>query len=253
MPEDWREQYALRAKLSAYKRRVDKARDVFRQAAAVGPLVVSVSFGKDSVAMADLALETLGAVPFCTMPIVKDPLPGGEHVLEYFRGRTMVHEIVSEPGDVPWCQVGQMEHERSRSQQHGTIDRVKRIPGRTWARANGFRVQCLGLRAEESKGRRANARFHGLVYPVDDGSLYVATPIAWWTAADVWARIAERDLPYHSLYDRETHGQTRETLRNTGWLDTSGAHDGRIAWLRHHYPEQYRMLVAEFPRVAQLA
>ena len=31
------------------------------------------------------------------------------------------------------------------------------------------------------------------------------------------------------------------------------AHDGRIAWLRTHYPKQYRALRTAFPRVGVLA
>lgn len=31
-----------------------------------------------------------------------------------------------------------------------------------------------------------------------------------------------------------------------------GAETGRIAWLRHHYPDQYRLLEAEFPSIRQL-
>lgn len=68
----------------------------------------------------------------------------------------------------------------------------------------------------------------------------------------MWARIAERGLPYHPLYDCESHGMTRETLRNSGWLTTVGAAEGRIAWLRQHFPEQYRALAAEFPQVRRL-
>jgi 3'-phosphoadenosine 5'-phosphosulfate sulfotransferase (PAPS reductase)/FAD synthetase len=79
-----------------------------------------------------------------------------------------------------------------------------------------------------------------------------AQPLAWWSAQDTWAYLFSREVPYHPLYDRETHGQTRETLRNTGWLSTDGAEQGRIAWLREHYPDQYRLLEAAFPRIRQL-
>jgi phosphoadenosine phosphosulfate reductase len=55
-----------------------------------------------------------------------------------------------------------------------------------------------GLRREQSP-TRANAR----KLEWDDGhGLWKLNPLADWTEQDVWARIAERDLPYNALHDR---------------------------------------------------
>jgi phosphoadenosine phosphosulfate reductase len=55
-----------------------------------------------------------------------------------------------------------------------------------------------GLRREQSP-TRANAR----KLEWDDGhGLWKLNPLADWTEKDVWARIAERDLPYHPLHDQ---------------------------------------------------
>jgi phosphoadenosine phosphosulfate reductase len=55
-----------------------------------------------------------------------------------------------------------------------------------------------GLRREQSP-TRANAR----KLEWDEGhGLWKLNPLADWTEKDVWARIAERDLPYNALHDR---------------------------------------------------
>jgi phosphoadenosine phosphosulfate reductase len=55
-----------------------------------------------------------------------------------------------------------------------------------------------GLRREQSP-TRANAR--KLEWDEAHG-LWKLNPLADWTEKDVWARIAERDLPYNTLHDR---------------------------------------------------
>jgi phosphoadenosine phosphosulfate reductase len=55
-----------------------------------------------------------------------------------------------------------------------------------------------GLRREQSP-TRANAR----KLEWDEGhGLWKLNPLAEWTEKDVWARIAERDLPYNPLHDQ---------------------------------------------------
>jgi phosphoadenosine phosphosulfate reductase len=55
-----------------------------------------------------------------------------------------------------------------------------------------------GLRREQSP-TRANAR----KLEWDEGhGLWKLNPLADWTEKDVWARIAERDLPYNTLHDQ---------------------------------------------------
>lgn len=74
-------------------------------------------------------------------------------------------------------------------------------------------------------------------------------PLAWWTARDVWAYLVSRSVPWHPIYDYEDCGLTREKNRNTGWLSTDGASEGRLIWLRRHFPEQWERLATEFPDV----
>lgn len=60
----------------------------------------------------------------------------------------------------------------------------------------GRRV-LLGLRAEESAARAKR----GVFAPCTKRKRWFVSPIMYWTTADVWEFIRDRDLPYCSLYD----------------------------------------------------
>jgi phosphoadenosine phosphosulfate reductase len=243
--------YLVHAQIPSHRRRVERARAILRDAALLGPLVVATSWGKDSVALADLTIETLGPVPLLHLTS-SYRLPGWERVAEHFAARTTVYEITprrSLAETIGWLREIGLGCERSRSSRRAASE-PKKDAGTAWCLDKGFPVQAMGLRAEENPGTRGKLfRVRGPIYQAR--GMTIVCPLAWWSAADVWAYLAARGLPYHPLYDAESHGLTRETLRNAGWLTTSGAERGRIAWLRAHYPEQYRLLAREFPQVTR--
>lgn len=217
-------------------------------------MVVASSWGKDSVALCDIAIETLGRVPIMHLGSPYG-LPGYEEVTEHFRERTTVHVVESAMSldeYIEWCRDIGLPHERTRGAQGRAVSQIKRSRGDEAVKALGFAVQALGLRASERGPRERLLRARGPTYQLLSGT-WKTNPLAWWTTQDVWAYIVSRDLPYNRrIYDAETHELTRETIRNTGWLSTDGAHEGRIAWLRAHFPEQYRTLACAFPEIWRL-
>jgi len=242
--------YLAHWRTDAMRRRVAEARAVLERASSLGRVSVSMSWGKDSVVAGHLALQYLPP-PVTMMHIASSyRLPGFERVQAYFAARSDLHII--EPRrtlqeTIEWLREVGLPHERTTAQQRAVVKAIKKDVGTAWCIEHGFGVQVMGIRADESKARRAFLRAKGAIY--DARGIKAACPLAWWTAKDVWAYIVAYDLPYHPLYDCETHGQTRETLRNTGWLSTDGAEHGRIVWLREHYPEQYAMLARYFGQV----
>lgn len=243
--------YIAHSNMSAFKRRVQQAQDVMRRAASRGPVVVSTSWGKDSVVLADLALRTLGRVPLLHIAS-SYRIQGFERAQSHFEARTNVHVI--EPRrtlteTIEWLHDVGLPHERTKSQQADVVKAIKKDVGTDWCNRNGYSVQLLGMRAEENQRTRGMLfRRLGLIY--EARGISIGAPLGWWTARDVWAYIVVHDLPWHPMYDMETHGVTRETIRNAGWLSTDGAEHGRISWLRHHYPEHYRELVENFPQIS---
>lgn len=245
--------YRAHARTKAFARKVDQAKRAIEEAATRGRVVVSSSWGKDSIATLSLALDALGEVQVVHMDSAYK-LPGWEPVHEHFAARAAVHTIPARrtlQETIEWLRVVGLGYERETQSATTVAHRMKRDAATEWCDAHGYSVQVLGLRADESNIRRMVLRKRGLVYQIASGQ-WRALPLGWWSVVDVWALIFSRDLPYPRLYDCESHGYNRETLRNTGWLTTIDAPDGRIAWLRAHFPEQYAQLVAEFPRLAQL-
>ncbi len=60
------------------------------------------------------------------------------------------------------------------------------------------RKKLIGVRIDESKSR---AKRWSLLTPDRKGKTTFLAPICYWTAADVWAFINDRSIPYCSLYD----------------------------------------------------
>ena len=254
MRESDRRMYEAWATLSAYRRRVAQAKEVMLRGADRGTMALAVSWGKDSLAMAHLALEV---APGATLFHLASPyeLPGYEESVAYFSSRMTVHnaEAPRTLADyIEWCRDVGLPHERTRAAQHRAVKEIKKDRGSEWIHEHGFTVMALGMRIDEKGPRAAMLRARGPVYSLVDGT-HRCCPIAYWTGRDVWAYIVTNGIPYNRrLYDAETHGMTRETIRNTGWLSTDGAGEGRIAWLREHFRDQYETLVKEFPHVALL-
>lgn len=247
-------QYEVWATTRAFARHVETARGILRRGADKGPMSVSVSWGKDSLALAHLALDTLGDVPLFHMASPYG-LPGYDECKAYFAARATIHTLpASRTLDeyITWCQDIGLPHERERTVHQRVVSEIKRDRGSLWAEEHGILVQALGMRIAEKGPRARVLRKRGPVYQMHDGS-WKCCPLAYWSTADVWAYIVSRGIPYNRrIYDAETHGQTRETLRNTGWLSTDGAEDGRIAWLAFHFPDEYETLAEHFPQVRAL-
>lgn len=209
------------------------------------------SWGKDSCALLSLATGELGRVDAAHM-VSGYELPGDEHVRTWFSSRCNLEEVaarrpVSEI--VEWLKTYGLGYERETLR--GAGKKRKTDAALEWVKAHGYAVQMLGMRAAESKARRTCFRVRGLTYPAH--GLTVSNPIGWWETRDVWAYLVAHGVPWHPLYDAETHGQTRETIRNAGWLTVqSDSTDWRVPWLRRHFPEQYSALAREFPQVRRL-
>ena len=245
-------QYEVWAKTGAFKRKVDASRSIMRDASKSGKVLASVSWGKDSICLAHLALDTLGDIPLFHM-VSRTALPGDEDVIEYFTSRAVVHVLPPSrtlADSFAILHKWGLSHERDRTIHRKLIQQQKGSPARSWALQHGFTVNMLGFRIKEGGPRAVSLKSRGHTYKHSDG-VTMCCPLAYWTARDVWAYIASRGLPYnHHVYDAETHGYTRETIRSSSWLYTDGAGEGYVAWLRTHFPDHYRMLRSEFPRVA---
>ena len=241
--------YLAHASTNTFKRHVEFAIREVEKASRIGNAIVSTSWGKDSVALCHLAM----GLPMVHLQSPYE-LPGGEHVVQWFRDNGA--EIVTLQTRknlydyLAWLKEYGLGYER---ESHAKVGRARKAGELSeWASASGYTVQLLGMRADESAVRRRVFRSKGVTYRRADGN-WISNPLAWWTVQDVWAYLVLNDLPWHRLYDCETHGISRERLRNCGWLTVQGdVTDWRIPWLRKHFSGEYERLVEHFPRVGLL-
>lgn len=89
----------------------------------------------------------------------------------------------------------------------------------------GYDGVILGVRAQESAGRRVSARAHGAIHAPLGADLASIRPLLDWGVADVWAAIGAWELPYHPAYDAMSRaGVPRERQRvgplclTPGWI-----------------------------------
>lgn len=74
-------------------------------------------------------------------------------------------------------------------------------PTPEWMAAQGYDCVFTGVRAEENQRRQGWFLKAGSVYYTKGGVGLTCTPLATWSADDVWAAIALWRLPYNALYD----------------------------------------------------
>lgn len=119
-------------------------------------------------------------------------------------------------------------------------------------RTEGYDGVVVGIRAEESRGRRMGVARYGRIFDSRASGMLTAWPLARWTSMDVWAIIAAHDIPYNRAYDLPWD-RPREELRVSYWAGETFRTYGRYAWLKHHHPELFRRLVEAVPEAARYA
>jgi phosphoadenosine phosphosulfate reductase len=114
----------------------------------------------------------------------------------------------------------------------GHTERINLLDGSGWFKVikefviSGNYDGCfLGLRAEESKGRRITIAKKGVIYNYAKSnyaksrgleSVMTCLPMARWKAQEVFAYIIKNNLPYHKIYDCD---------------DFKSPHEIRMSWI----------------------
>jgi len=107
----------------------------------------------------------------------------------------------------------------------------------------------VGLREEESFGRRQLIRHKGSVFWNKSQGILECLPVAYFSVQDIWAYITSHDLPYNAVYDRQS--LPRNEIRVSYWCGESAREFGRFVWLKKEYPDLYNKFAAEFPEVRE--
>lgn len=251
---EWRDRWARTSEAHAstvrFRRRVDEARRELATVAGLSP-VVMWSAGKDSTVLVHLAREF-------GMPAIaqKDDLdyPGEREYIERMAAAWGVAVRIVEPAvsAAGWLD----EHAPS---MHSQSDLHSRSSGLSRAvfydvvesavRAGEHGVTVLGLRNEESRGRRMNFLSRGFGYTKRDG-VRVLNPLSLWTGLDVltYAHVNGIELlpVYGCIGLLEDHQREPWRIRKS-WFVPGATSDRWALWMRYYWPELFRRWRRWFP------
>lgn len=102
-------------------------------------------------------------------------------------------------------------------------------------------LEFVGLREEESKGRKIIIRKYGGIHQNKKWGCATAWPLRKWKAQDSLAYIDEFNLPLHPAYNR-VFGKERHEIRVSWVYDGMWANRGSAIYCRKFYPKIYLKL-----------
>ena len=242
----------VHARSPAHRRKVEAAREtVTRCIDATPDAAVGWSAGKDSTALVHLACVEMGhALPVYSE---KDDLdfPGERDYIERLAALWGLDLTIVSP-DVSLQQwiadhageldAGEDFHGRaaalSREHFYGLIESYTGKHG----------AVLLGLRQEESRGRKMNRALRGKLYQKRTGQ-WICTPLADWSGLDVFAYLLSRDVPVLDVYRciGFMHRSEPWRVRKSWWIPGAHSRKGGMVWLRRYYPSLYRRLCRMLP------
>lgn len=256
----------LYAQQPTHKRRVAQAIAIARDGAAKmaasneghgpnrGKGFGAISGGKDSVALAGIMAEAGLEVTYCHASTELN-VPGMDTASEETAERLGLTLEVIEPDVDVWellrtCDLKRGEHDRS--DFYSAIAAGNMLV--QYAYEGGFAGSYSGMRADESRGRKMNFRNRGPTYQYTTDRQWMCSPLAWWSATDVFAFLVSRELPIHPYYKmwtdrfREAPDHARVDLVITR---ENVSRNGAMAVVRLFYPDLWRRIVAARPELAR--
>jgi len=243
-----------------FHRKLKLAVDIVDGVSAEHDLLVCVSGGKDSVALAGVvsivADRTGRDFDAAHMSTPLNP-PGTEETAIETCSKTGLSLDVREPEKDVWELLREIPSELSVLDGKGSEMLGLAIASgnmlHAYGKERGIEGVYTGMRAEESKGRRLNERFRGSFYHVEHRG-WTCNPLRGWTAADVFATAISLELPIHPHYRLalEKLGVDPESQRSR--VDCIVTNEnvtslGAMAVARHLYPKLWRQIAEIRPEI----
>lgn len=251
--DDYRKEDLLWSRQKAYRRKVTKSIGIIEDwLARCRRPYIAFSGGKDSVCVLALVQRFLldsGNQPLVTLWHDSGvEWPGVPLIIDRLKKSLIIKEMLR---ITPHADVLGLK----KMQAAGLISAAQKDnlalfgPVAEAVQAHNFDGAALGLRKEESKGRRLDGVIHGSIYENKHGFVR-CTPISDWNYNDVFAFIASNRLPLHPIYSAPLlHLENRGRIRLSWWLSTDNYRHGEVSWVRHNYPQIYSAMVEVLPEV----
>jgi 3'-phosphoadenosine 5'-phosphosulfate sulfotransferase (PAPS reductase)/FAD synthetase len=226
-----RQHYELYATLRSHQARVGQARGIISRALAqCHAPYVACSFGKDSAVLLHLVLSVAGSADARFLAWANETcnLDTYDQVIDAWTHREAQRLRLT---------VVELERETLTARVARRFDAL--------AEVQPSDAVFIGLRAEESRGRRMTLRTHGPIYRMASGMLRIC-PLAWWSTDDIGAYIVTHDLPMLQTYHDE--GMDARTSSRVPREDY-GIRARTLQALRQRAPERFNALARAFPEV----
>jgi 3'-phosphoadenosine 5'-phosphosulfate sulfotransferase (PAPS reductase)/FAD synthetase len=198
------ETWAEHAKLQCFQRRVRLAIQTIGEAIQLEPKrFVGVSGGKDSCALAGL-IEQAGLIDRVRLVFCRTPLdtPGSDETVAALAEHLDANLDVVDPEVDLWTWLATIPREWDLLGEHYNefLYRFSSVNlSIAYMYEHDYLGVFLGLRTQESRGRRINRMVRGKDYKLRDDTM-TCQPIVDWQASDVFAYAVWRGLPIHPYY-----------------------------------------------------
>lgn len=230
--EDWEQVDSLNAPRLLSSGKIERAVECIRDFSRMGGYI-GVSWGKDSVVVADLALRHGIKLPLVHLRCTPSHNTNCDLVRDAFlrAWQAEYHEIRCDYGDVY----------RANLPPHIQDKETDKIWFRTWKSVGEQFVDrhISGVRGEESNVRKLRMMRWGTT------TEKTCAPIGGWTTADVFAYLHALNLPVHPNYGMLGGGRwDRSRIRTAEIGDVHGNGCGRTEWEREYYGDMLNRLHA---------
>lgn len=230
------------ARLPQFKRKVEQAQQIIRDALCLAPTCIAISWGTDSI---DLLHLTQQIQPDILAINIGDSLEDLQNNYS---------EVVQQ-----YCDRHPTNYQRilyDEATEGGFYDAVARL-------AKQHPMTLLGVRAFENPKRKLAIKKFGLIHQYQSGKrlgAWRAFPLAWWNWKDKWAYTVLHELPYLKSYDFPASGD--RSVSRTAVVHNFDLHRGRhqegivksgaMAQLRVIAPEYFALYADLYPEVRGL-
>lgn len=234
MDDDERLMFEGWATLPAFKKKVEQAEVVIKEALNIAPAYVAVSWGKDSVVMLHLCQQIkpdIIAVNYGSSE--QDIVDSYSQVINDYLQRfpTNYKELIGLP---EWANEPDTVQDRCNQILEGK-----------------YNLAFVGLRAEESKNRKRSIAQNGLIHEYKSGRYkghYRVCPLGWWSWRDVWAYTVANNLPYLDSYDYKDRERGRTNAHARYWFTKNKfkkVSEGKIDTIRKYNFPLFTLLQSE--------
>lgn len=238
----------VRARMPHYRAKKDQAIRLCRECLdnSSSPYI-SLSGGKDSVAMAMLVRDAAGNREVRLWSHVSDAsFPGTMETC------AAVSELTGFPLDI-YDGTGMGDISARKKQQFGKsgvfFDSVREY-------AKDKDLAFVGVRAYESKRRMTAAKVNGPVYHSRSmGDVTICNPLLWFRLEDVAAVLWEYNAPVHPIYRKMQtntgmNGFCEDMFIRLGYITSKDLlNKGTAVFLRVNYPDKFNALAKVYPEI----